>query len=139
MLVALILLLGLMTDMLIRETMARNKYRADYPPPGKMVNLGTQDIHLHFVGAGNPTVVYEADLDQLGSLSGDRIQSPVGKFTRACCYDRAGNMWSEPGPRPRDGEMIARKLGVVLDAAGENEPLVLVGHAFGGAYTRIFA
>ena len=29
------------------------------------------------------------------------------KFTRACSYDRAGILWSEPGPRPRDGETIA--------------------------------
>ena len=48
-------------------------------------------------------------------------------------------MWSEPGPRPRDGETIAGELRAVLDAAGESGPYVLVGHAFGGAYVRIFA
>jgi pimeloyl-ACP methyl ester carboxylesterase len=35
--------------------------------------------------------------------------------------------------------MIASELGAVLDAAGENGPYVMVGHAFGGAYVRIFA
>jgi pimeloyl-ACP methyl ester carboxylesterase len=35
--------------------------------------------------------------------------------------------------------MIASELGAVLDAAGEDGPYVLVGHAFGGAYVRIFA
>jgi len=48
-------------------------------------------------------------------------------------------MWSEPGPLPRDGEKIARELAAVLNVAGENRPYVLVGHAFGGAYIRIFA
>ena len=48
-------------------------------------------------------------------------------------------MWSEPGPRPRDGETIAGELSAVLDVAGERGPYVLVGHAFGGAYVRIFA
>jgi pimeloyl-ACP methyl ester carboxylesterase len=48
-------------------------------------------------------------------------------------------MWSEPGPRPRDGEVAASELGAVLEAAGEDGPFVVVGHAFGGAYVRIFA
>ena len=65
-LVILILFLGLITYMLVREAVARNKYRAEYPPPGQMVSLGTHDIHLHCVGEGSPTVVFEADLDQYG-------------------------------------------------------------------------
>jgi pimeloyl-ACP methyl ester carboxylesterase len=137
--VTLILFLGLISSMLIRESIARSKTRDKYPPPGILVSLNSHDIHLHCVGAGKPTVVFEADIDQLGSLSWDRIQSEVGKFTRACSYDRAGIMWSEPGPRPRDGETIANELSAVLDAAGEDGPFVLVGHALGGAYVRIFA
>jgi len=124
--------------MLVRESIARSKYLAEYPPPGRMVSLGTHDIHLNCAGDGNPTVVFEADIDQLGSLSWSLVQSEVSRFTRACSYDRAGFMWSDPGPRPRDGEMIAGELASVLEAAGERSPYVLVGHAFGGAYARIF-
>jgi pimeloyl-ACP methyl ester carboxylesterase len=137
-LAVLILFLGLLAYLLIREAIARSKYRAEYPPPGRMVSLETHDVHLHCMGTGSPTVVFEADLDQYGSLSWDSVQGEVGEFTRACSYDRAGIMWSEPGPRPRDGETIARELGAVLEAAGEDGPYVLVGHAFGGAYARIF-
>jgi pimeloyl-ACP methyl ester carboxylesterase len=137
--VGLCLLLGLIAYMLVRESIARSKYLADYPPTGQMVSLGTHNIHLDCIGVGKPTVVFEADLDQLGSLSWSLIQSEVGEFTRACSYDRAGIMWSESGPRPRDGETIASELGAVLDAAGEDGPYVLVGHALGGAYVRIFA
>jgi pimeloyl-ACP methyl ester carboxylesterase len=138
-LVVLILFLGLIIYLLIRESIARSKYLAEYPPPGQMVSLDTHDIHLYCVGSGNPTVVLESDLDQYGSLSWDSVQGEIGEFTRACSYDRAGIMWSEPGPRPRDGETIASELAAVLDAAGEDGPYVLVGHAFGGAYARIFA
>ena len=138
-LVALILFLGLIIYLLVRESMARSKYRSEYPPPGQMVNLETHRIHLYCVGSGKPTVVFEADLDQYGSLSWVPVQETIGEITRACSYDRAGILWSEPGPRPRDGETIARELGAVLDAAGEEGPYVLVGHAFGGAYIRIFA
>jgi pimeloyl-ACP methyl ester carboxylesterase len=138
-LVGLCLFLGLVAYLLVRESITRSKYRAEYPPPGQMVNLGTHNIHLYCVGTGTPTVVFEADLDQYGSLTWNSVQSEIGRFTRACSYDRAGIMWSEPGPRPRDGETIAGELAAVLDAAGEDGPYVLVGHAFGGAYVRIFA
>jgi len=104
-----------------------------------MVSLGTHDIHLYCVGEGSPTVVFEADLDQYGSLSWNSVQREIGKHTRACSYDRAGILWSEPGPRPRDGETIAAELKTVLENAGEEGPYILVGHAFGGAYIRIFA
>jgi pimeloyl-ACP methyl ester carboxylesterase len=138
-LVGLCLFLALIAYLLVRESITRSKYWAEYPPPGKMVSLDSHDIHLNCVGAGSPTVVFEADLDQYGSLSWDSVQGEIGKLTRACSYDRAGILWSEPGPRPRDGERIASELGAVLEAAGEDGPYVLVGHAFGGAYARIFA
>ena len=138
-LVGLCLFLGLIVYLLIRESVTRGRYRAEFPPPGRMVDLGSHQIHLNCVGSGSPTVVFEADLDQYGSLSWTPVQAEIGKVTRACSYDRAGIMWSEPGPRPRDGEMIAGELRAVLDAAGESGPYVLVGHAFGGAYVRIFA
>jgi pimeloyl-ACP methyl ester carboxylesterase len=136
---AVILLAVLILYGLVRESMARSKYRAEYPPQGRMVSLGTHDLHLYCVGSGEPTVVFESDLDQLGSLSWWLVQSEVGEFTRACSYDRAGIMWSEPGPRLRDGEAIASELAALLDAAGEDGPYVMVGHALGGAYVRIFA
>jgi pimeloyl-ACP methyl ester carboxylesterase len=138
-LVGLFLVLGLIAYLLVKESVTRNKYRAEYPPPGQMVNLETHNIHLYCVGSGKPTVVFESDLDQYGVLSWVSVQGEIGKYTRACSYDRAGILWSEPGPLPRDGETIARELGAVLDAAGEDGPYVLVGHAFGGAYIRIFA
>jgi pimeloyl-ACP methyl ester carboxylesterase len=138
-LAGLILFMGLIIFLLFRESITRHKYRVDYPPPGKMVSLGTHKIHLNCVGSGSPTVVFEADLDQYGSLSWMPVQERIGEITRACSYDRAGILWSEPGPLPRDGETIARELHTVLDAAGEEGSYILVGHAFGGAYIRIFA
>jgi pimeloyl-ACP methyl ester carboxylesterase len=104
-----------------------------------MVSIGTHDIHLNCVGNGSPTVVFESDLDQYGSLSWVPVQESIEQVTRACSYDRAGILWSEPGLIPRDGETIASELHAVLDSAGEEGPYVLVGHAFGGAYVRIFA
>jgi pimeloyl-ACP methyl ester carboxylesterase len=138
-LAALFFFLGLIIYLLIKESVARHKYRAEYPVPGQMVSLGTHNIHLYCVGTGSPTVVFESDLDQYGVLSWFSVQGEIGKVTRACSYDRAGILWSDPGPLPRDGDTITNELAAVLDAAGEDGPYVLVGHAFGGAYVRIFA
>ena len=138
-LVGLSLFLALIVFLLIWEFIARSKYRVEYPPPGIMVDIGSHEIHLNCVGSGTPTIIFEADLDQYGSLSWFSVQGEIGKSTRACSYDRAGILWSKPGPRPRTGDKIANELGAVLEAAGEVGPYVLVGHAFGGAYTRIFA
>ncbi len=104
-----------------------------------MVSIGQHSLHVNCVGQGSPTVVFEADLDQYGSLSWLPVQAAIGESTRACSYDRAGILWSEPGPRPRDGETIAHELAAALAVAGEEGPYLLVGHAFGGAYVRIFA
>jgi pimeloyl-ACP methyl ester carboxylesterase len=133
------LFLFLIAYLLIRESITRGKYRAEYPPPGQIVGLETHNIHLYCVGSGSPTVVFESDLDQYGILSWDSVQGEIGKYTRACSYDRAGIMWSEPGPLPRDGETIAAELKTVLEKADEEGPYILVGHAFGGAYVRLFA
>lgn len=130
---------GLIVYVLVRESITRSKYLAEYPPPGQIIHLDTHEIHLHCIGVGKPTVVFESDIDQLGSLSWSLVQREVGEFTRACSYDRAGIMWSEPGPLPRNGKTIAGELRAILGLAGEDGHYVLVGHAFGGAYVRIFA
>ena len=134
-----VLTAAVLSILLLRETMTRHGVRATYPPPGRMVSLPTHAVHLNCVGAGTPTVVLESDLDQLGSLSWDRVQVQVASFARVCSYDRAGIMWSEPGPLPRDGRTIAAELRAVLASAGEAGPYLLVGHAQGGAYVRILA
>ncbi len=133
------ILLGVLLFGLIRETITRNKYHALYPVPGKLITINDHDIHLNCVGEGSPTVVFESDFDEYGSMGWNSVQGAIGKITRACSYDRAGILWSEQGQRPRDGETIAAELKEVLDQAGEEGPFILVGHAFGGALLRIFA
>lgn len=67
-----------------------------------------------------------------------KVQPDVAKFARVCSYDRAGYGWSEPGPEPRTSLQIATELKMLLEAAGEKGPYVLVGHSFGGYNIRVF-
>ena len=76
--------------------------RAQYPPPGQMVDVGGHRLHVHCIGTGSPTVVLEAAAPGW-SLYWSLVQPEVAKVTRVCAYDRAGLGWSERGPLPRTG------------------------------------
>lgn len=122
----------------VYEAMGRRKAAKTFPPPGRMVDIGGRSIQLDCRGAGSPTVVFESGLDICGSLSWAAVQDAVAETTRACTYSRAGIMWSDPGPAPRNGKSIAEDLHTALERSGEHGPFVLVGHSLGGPYAMTF-
>ncbi len=122
----------------VYEAMGRREAAIDFPPPGKMVDIGGRSIQLDCRGTGSPTVVFESGLDMHGSLSWAAVQDAVAETTRACTYSRAGIMWSDPGPVPRNGKSIAEDLHAALERGGEQGPFVLVGHSLGGPYAMTF-
>ena len=119
---------------------AHGRYRAhhDYQPVGALIDIGGRHIHLDCRGSGAPTVVFEAGLDTMGSLSWSAVHDAVAKTTRACAYDRAGIMWSDPAPSTTSIEAIAADLHAALTAAHETGPYVMVGHSLGGPYIMEF-
>jgi pimeloyl-ACP methyl ester carboxylesterase len=54
-------------------------------------------------------------------------------------YDRAGQGWSDPGPRPRDAHQSAGELHAALQRAGIAGPYIVAGHSYGGLVVRAFA
>jgi len=125
---------------IISEKAAKNNALVDFPPTGKIINIGERNIHLNCKGKGKPIVVFESGLDTSGSLSWSMVHDEIAKTTRACSYDRAGMMWSDLryGYQELIGKAIAEDLNKALLNAGENPPYVLVGHSFGGPYITIF-
>jgi pimeloyl-ACP methyl ester carboxylesterase len=107
-------------------------------PPGKLVDLGGHQLHVHCSGTGSPVVVVE---NGLGDFSFDwtLVQSQVSRFTRICTYDRAGYAWSDPGPKPRTFAQLNLELHDALQKLGETGPFVLVGHSYGGPVMVNFA
>lgn len=136
-----LLLLSLMAGAAY-EAWSRYRAASEYPPKGRLVDIGGRKIHLDCRGQGSPTVVFEAGLDTAGSLSWAKVHDAVASTTRACAYDRAGIMWSEPKQAAQHADGVADDLHATLVAAGEKGPFVLVGHSLGGpyvmAYTRKF-
>jgi pimeloyl-ACP methyl ester carboxylesterase len=108
-----------------------------YPPPGAIYKVNGYAMHLYCTGAGAPTVIVEAGLGD-DFIGWQKVQPEVAKFTRICTYDRAGLGWSDDRPEPHDAKHIAQQLHALLQAAGENGPIVLVGASAGGYYARQF-
>ena len=120
------------------EVVAASRDAAAYPPPGRLVDVGSHQMHIACVGEGSPTVVFESGLANM-SADWANIQPSVGAYTRACAYDRTGIAWSNDGPHAREPRQIAQELHTLLTNAGVPGPYVLAGQSFGGLYVRVFA
>lgn len=122
----------------IYESILAGGDAARFPAPGQMVAVGDVEMHIHCVGEGSPTVIFEAGFGAW-SDGWTKVQPVVGTFTRACSYDRAGLGWSETSTETRTPEHIATELYRLLVNAGVQPPYVLVGHSLGGKSIRLFA
>lgn len=89
-------------------------------------------------GSGRPTVVFEAGIGA-SSLNWRHIQQAVARATSTIAYDRAGLGWSSLRRTARTPSIVAAELHELLERAGIQPPLVLVGHSFGGLVARRYA
>jgi pimeloyl-ACP methyl ester carboxylesterase len=128
----------ILSGCVVWEQVERRQVAADYPAPGRLVDIGGRRMQIECRGAGSPTIVLETGLDYFGSLTWTKVYDPVTQFTRACAYSRAGIVWSDDKPGPHDGLGVARDLHATLAAAGEKGPFVLVGESLGGPYSSLF-
>jgi pimeloyl-ACP methyl ester carboxylesterase len=122
----------------IYEHVARHRVAQEFPPPGKLIDIGDRRIHLNCRGEGTPEVILESGADPSGSALWQPIHQAISTFTRVCAYDRAGLMWSERSDGARDGTAIAHDLHQTLTAAHESGPYVMVGASMGGPYVMTF-
>ena len=132
-LAALLLLAGASYQFIATRVDARN-----YHAPGRMFDVGGHRLHLNCTGESPQTVLLESGLGG-GALDWSSVQPEVTKFARVCSYDRAGAVWSEAGPSPRDAAQVVKELHTLLGSAGLRPPYVLVGHSLGGLYVQLYA
>jgi pimeloyl-ACP methyl ester carboxylesterase len=112
--------------------------RRELERPGRFVDVGGHQLHIHCLGQGSPTVVLEAAAGGMSAAWG-WVQPEVATVTRVCAYDRAWLGWSDGGG---EGYSLARtleELHTLLVNANEQGPFVLVGHELGASVVRDFA
>lgn len=109
-----------------------------YPPPGGMVEVDGELLHVLETGQGTPTVVLEAGLAAT-SLSWRPVQERIAQFAKAVSYDRAGLGWSRAARAPRTASRSVGELRNLLEEIAAPRPYILVGHSYGGYIVRQFA
>jgi pimeloyl-ACP methyl ester carboxylesterase len=120
------------------QTLGTRRDRKRFPPPGRLVDIGTHRLHLFESGRRGPTIVLEAGLMST-VLSWMELQRRLSPSFRVVSYDRAGLGWSDVGPMPRTSDRIVDELHALLRRAGVPPPYILVGHSFGGLTMPLFA
>src|SRR5215469_6498281 len=94
---AVALLLTGLTCLFFLDPAAAHDEKATPPAPGKLVDIGERQLHLHCTGSGSPAVIVENGSSSF-SIDFALVQPEVAKFTQICTYDRAGHAWSGAGP-----------------------------------------
>jgi len=109
------------------------------PKGATLVDVGGYKLDLLCQGkTSGPTVILESGNGET-RLTWARVQPKVARFARVCAYDRAGYAWSEASPKPRTVSVMVDELHALLEGAGIEGPVVLVGHSLGGVLARQYA
>lgn len=107
-------------------------------PLGEIVDVAGRLVHVVEMGNGSPTVWLENGW--LGTTLGwVPFQEALAAHTRVCAYDRAGIAWSDPSNNDRSAQNEADEFAALLDALGEDEPIILLAWSGGGLVSQIFA
>jgi pimeloyl-ACP methyl ester carboxylesterase len=120
------------------QSVATALERRQFPYPGRLIDVGDHQLHLHCVGEGTPTVVLEAPAAGV-STGWAWVQDDLARTTRVCSYDRAGLGWSEMGDGGYRAASVPEELAMLLEGAGERGPFVIAGHEVGASFARMFA
>lgn len=111
-------------------------------PRGEFVDIGGRKLRVVCEGpkaAAGPTVWLEHGAFGAATDWAAVQQKLAAKGLRSCAYDRAGLGYSDPGPKPRDGDAALADLERLMAATGDAGPYVLVGHSMAGLHVRRFA
>ncbi len=104
----------------------------------RTVDIGGRSLHIECQGSGSPTVILEAGLTG-DNRTWERVAPALAERVRVCAYDRANVPPSDAAPAPRTAEEVVDDLAALLEASGEEAPIVLVGFSFGGLTSQMYA
>src|SRR5207253_4790993 len=101
------------------EAVAADRDRRAFPPPGRLIDVGGNRLHLHILGEprDRPTIILEAGLDSF-STNWYWVQADLASSMRVVAYDRAGLGWCGIGAGPREARQSGAELHAALPASG---------------------
>lgn len=107
--------------------------RAQYPPPGQLVDVGGYRVHVLAEGdaRGRPAIVWMPGAHSAG-YAFHHLHAAMREEARSILIDRPGSGWSDPGPFPRTTPREVEEVVAALRNAGEQGPFIFAGHSFGG-------
>lgn len=108
----------------------------ELPARAGRFSVGDHALALTCSSGPPPRVVIDAGLGESSASWRDVVRGLQG--LSVCTFDRAGYGASDPGAGPRTPERNAAELAALVDAAGLEEPLVLVGHSLGALNALAF-
>lgn len=120
------------------ETTTTNPIERPNSVVDELVAIDNGRMHIRCVGSGDNTVLLTAGWDE-GGESWAAVEPTLAERARVCSYARFGTGTSDAPATTQTFETQATDLHVLLDAAGEPGPYVVVGHSFGGAEAVTFA
>ena len=109
-------------------------------PTAGRADVGGFELAYECRGEGEPMVILEAGLGAAGTEEFLGFIDRVATISRVCTYDRAGTGVSDDRPEGLHvtAGLMAGELHRLLEALGETEPVVLVGHSYGGMPVRAY-
>lgn len=138
-----LLIMGLGVAMITGAAITASKMAAalaDHPPPGVMVDVNGTAIHVWCEGDANgkPAIVLMPGGYAQG-LWMRHLQKSLSTDYRACLVDRPGLGYSEARSMPNSTERVVDEVHKAMAGAGEQYPVVMAGHSFGGLFAANFA
>jgi pimeloyl-ACP methyl ester carboxylesterase len=130
-------LVGIFGLFIIAPSQTQDHAKQEYPPPGRLIDIGGRKLHLYCTGTGSPTVILIAGGGAF-SIDWALVQPKVAQNTRVCSYDRAGLAWSDSGPADETVEQTIADLHILLKNGAEKGPYLLVGASVGGMYIQAY-
>jgi len=103
---------------------------------GRRIDVGGRALYIDCRGSGSPTIVLEAGMGD-GVAGWAPVLDGMAATTRTCAYDRAGRGGSDSRALHTVGDAVD-DLRMLLAAAGERPPFVVVGHSLGEVHARVF-
>lgn len=131
MLITLIAVPAFIALLLLLEMAARARDLRRYPAPGRIVH----NLHVLEKGSGTPAIILESGLAAT-SVSWVLAQNQIAPFARVIAYDRPGLGWSAASKEPPALNGLLAALDAVVQP---HEPVILVGHSFGGLLVSAYA